>query len=160
LTAAGYAPGFYETDLDAPQMAAVRRAIDLILRHQEPYPAFVLDRHWNIRLANPAAERCTRFLLGRETAETNMIRLLLHPDGLRQVRAGWEETAGARPRQLHAHTAAAPGDEAAAALLEEVLAYPEIPRDWRRGGPGARSEPLLATVFRREGVELRFFATL
>jgi transcriptional regulator with XRE-family HTH domain len=64
LVAAGYAPRYFETGLAAPEMAQVRNAIDLILRHQEPYPAFVLDRHWEIRMANQAAPRCTRFLLG------------------------------------------------------------------------------------------------
>ena len=47
-TAAGYAPIYRETALDAPEMAQVRRALDFILRQQEPYPALVLDRHWNI----------------------------------------------------------------------------------------------------------------
>src|SRR5262245_7731371 len=46
LVAAGYAPRYVETGLSAPAMAQVQRAIELILRHQEPYPAFVLDRRW------------------------------------------------------------------------------------------------------------------
>ena len=54
LVAAGYAPRYFETGLAAPEMAQMRSAIDLILRHQEPYPAFVLDRHWNIRMSNQA----------------------------------------------------------------------------------------------------------
>ena len=35
----------------------MRRALDFILRQQEPYPAIVIDRHWNILLANAAAGR-------------------------------------------------------------------------------------------------------
>ena len=46
LIAAGYAPIYRETPLVAPAMAQVRRALDFILRQQEPYPALVLDRHW------------------------------------------------------------------------------------------------------------------
>jgi hypothetical protein len=76
LLAAGYAPRFFETDLDAPEMAQMRTAIELILRHQEPYPAFVLDRHWDIRLSNQAATLCTRFLLGADWTELNMMRLV------------------------------------------------------------------------------------
>src|SRR4249920_1675624 len=52
LTAAGFAPIYRETALDAPELAQVLRAVDFILRQQEPYPALVLDRHWNILLAN------------------------------------------------------------------------------------------------------------
>lgn len=45
LTAAGYAPIYRETGLEAPALAQVRRALEFILRQQEPYPAIVLDRH-------------------------------------------------------------------------------------------------------------------
>src|SRR5690349_14833177 len=44
LNAAGYAPGYPETALRKPALAQIRHAIDLILEHQEPYPAFVLNR--------------------------------------------------------------------------------------------------------------------
>lgn len=52
LVAAGYAPVFRRTDLDAPEMAPVRRALDLVLGHHEPFPAIVLDRHWRLLRAN------------------------------------------------------------------------------------------------------------
>src|SRR5881396_3672109 len=44
LTAAGFAPLYRETPLDGPAMAQVRRALDFMLRQQEPYPALALDR--------------------------------------------------------------------------------------------------------------------
>ena len=160
LVAAGYAPVFFETGLAAPEMAQLRSAIELILHHQEPYPAFVLDRHWNIRMANQAAMRCTRFLLGAEPNEQNMIRLVLHPDGLRPVLLNWDETAGDLIRHLRAHIAASPTDERAVALLAEVLAYPGIPPALGSREVGAPTSPLLTTVFRKDDVELRFFSTI
>jgi hypothetical protein len=36
LIAAGFAPVWRETDLDAPELAEVREAIDYILAQQEP----------------------------------------------------------------------------------------------------------------------------
>ena len=36
LVAAGYAPVYRRTDLEAPPMAHVRRALDFMLRQQEP----------------------------------------------------------------------------------------------------------------------------
>ena len=48
LLAAGYAPHYRETGLDADAMAQVRAALDRMLAQQEPYPAVVMDRHWNI----------------------------------------------------------------------------------------------------------------
>lgn len=44
LTAASFAPIYRETDLAAPAMTQVRRALDFMLKQQEPYPALVLDR--------------------------------------------------------------------------------------------------------------------
>lgn len=160
LVAAGFAPRYFETDLGAPEMAQIRNAIELILRHQEPYPAFVLDRHWEIRMTNGAAERCTRFLLGAQPAESNIVRLLLRPDGLRPVLVNWEETAADLIRHLQLQVAAAPSDERARALLTEVLAYPGVADVWQTRDTGVPAGPILTTNFRRGDVELRFFSTL
>jgi len=160
LVAAGYAPRYFETGLAEPEMAQIWSAIDLILRHQEPYPAFVLNRHWDIRLANQAAARCTRFLLGADTAESNMIRLVLQPDGVRPMMVNWEETAGDLIRHLHNQIAASPSDERAKRLLAEVLVYPGVPARWRTREIGAPTTPLLTTIFRKAGIELRFFSTI
>ena len=46
--AAGYAPAWRESDLSAPALARVGGALDYMLAQQEPYPAFVLDRRWNL----------------------------------------------------------------------------------------------------------------
>jgi hypothetical protein len=141
-------------------MASAREAVRLILSHQEPYPAFLLDRHWNIRQANRAAERCTRFLLGRDPDESNMIRLILAPNGLRPALLNWNEIAGDLITHLQDQVAATPSDSGAAVLLGEVLEYPGVPIDWRQHDLEARGTPLLTSVFRRGDVELRFFSTL
>src|ERR1700685_1371394 len=52
LVAAGYAPVFPESDLTSPELTAVREAVDIILEGHKPYPAFALDRHWNIVASN------------------------------------------------------------------------------------------------------------
>jgi transcriptional regulator with XRE-family HTH domain len=160
LVAAGFAPGYVETDLAAPAMAQMRRAIELTLRHVEPYPAFVLDRRWDIQLTNQAAPRCTRFLLGADPTESNMIRLLLSPNGLRPVLVNWEETAADLIRHLHNQIAASPSDDRLKRLLTEVLEYPGIPAQWRTREVGVTATPLLTTHFRRGDVNLRFFSTI
>src|SRR2546425_8279643 len=57
LTLAGYAPIYRETPLQAPALAKARRALDFLLRQQEPYPALVLDRHWNVVQVNEGTAR-------------------------------------------------------------------------------------------------------
>src|SRR5262245_100722 len=54
LLAAGHAPVFPERPLGDPELSAVREALDLVLLHQEPSPAVVVDRHWNIVATNRA----------------------------------------------------------------------------------------------------------
>ena len=54
LVAAGYAPMFVERSLDDPALAAMRGAIDLVLEGHKPYPAFAINRHWQIVSSNGA----------------------------------------------------------------------------------------------------------
>lgn len=161
LMAAGYAPKYPETALGTPALAQVRRAIDSILGQQEPYPAFVLNRHWDVLLANRAAARVSGFLLrGAASPHDNMIRQFFDPDDLRSAVVNWEEVAGDLIRHLHVEVAAAPSDAAARALLDDVLRYPGVPARWRTRELGVAPAPLLTTVFRRDGRELRFFSTI
>src|ERR1043166_7455867 len=68
LLAAGFAPVYSERGLDAPELAAVRAALDAILQHQEPFPAVVMNRHWDVVATNRAAARFFAFLLGAPAA--------------------------------------------------------------------------------------------
>ncbi|WP_368564426.1 helix-turn-helix domain-containing protein [Pseudoxanthomonas sp. UTMC 1351] len=161
LIAAGYAPQYPETALAAPELARIHRAIDFMLAQQEPYPAFVLDRHWNILMANRAAQRVNHFLLGgRASPHANMLRHVFDPDDLRAVLVNWEEVAGDLIRHLHNEIAAAPTDATARALLDEALAYPDVPQRWRTRELATAPSPLLTTAFRRDGQDLRFFSSI
>ncbi len=159
LMAAGYAPKYPETALGTPELAQVRRAIELILEHQEPYPAFVLNRHWDMVQANRAAARVMGFLRGG-SAHANVMRQFFDPNDVRGVVVNWEEVAGDLIRHLHDEVAAAPSDAKARALLEEVLRYPGVPSQWRTRELGAAPPPLLTVVFRKDDRELRFFSTI
>ena len=88
LLAAGFAPMFRESTLDDRELAPVRTAIDAILKQQEPYPAVVMNRHWDIVANNTAATRFFGMLLDGRTPEGagNILRLMFHPEGLRPVR--------------------------------------------------------------------------
>jgi transcriptional regulator with XRE-family HTH domain len=159
LMAAGYAPEYPETGLDTPQLAYVRQAIDCILEHQEPYPAFVLNRHWDVLRANEAAARVGRFLCG-DSRHTNMLRQFFDPNDLRRVVVNWEEVAGDLVQHLHDVIAAAPSDATARALLDELLRYPEVPSEWRTRELRMPPAPLLTVQFRKGEHELHFFSTI
>jgi transcriptional regulator with XRE-family HTH domain len=161
LVAAGYAPKYPESALGTPELAQIRRAIEFILEHQEPYPAFVLNRHWDVLMTNRAAVRVGNFLMrGRVSPHNNMIRQIFDPGDLRGVIVNWEEIAGDLIRHLHNEVASAPSDTVARALLDEVLAYSDVPARWRTRELGTAPAPLLTTVFHLDGQELHFFSTI
>src|SRR5262245_38302009 len=77
LLAAGYAPHYRETGLDETAMAHVQAALDRLLAQQEPYPAVVMDRHWNVLKSNEAAAAMFDFLLdGAIPDPANVVRLM------------------------------------------------------------------------------------
>ncbi|MDX2220699.1 MAG: helix-turn-helix transcriptional regulator [Burkholderiales bacterium] len=160
FVAAGFAPRYRETGLATPALAPVRRAIEFILAQQEPYPAFVMNRHWDVLHVNAAAIRFNRFLMqGGESRHTNMLHQFFDPADLRSAVANWEEIAGDLIHHLHLEVAASLSDVRARTLLDEVLAYPGVPSRWRNRELESAPAPLLTTVFQRGGYELRFFST-
>ena len=70
LLAAGFAPAWKERDLSTPDLAVVNSALDYMLAQNEPYPAFVIDRCWNLLRANRGASNLTEFLAGAAPAKT------------------------------------------------------------------------------------------
>lgn len=161
LVAAGFAAKYPESALGTPALAQIRHAIECMLHHQEPYPAFLLNKHWDILMANRAATRVAQFVLrGASSPHTNMIRQIFDPNDLRSAIANWDEVAGDLIRHLHDAVAATPSDTVARALLDEALAYPGVPMQWRIRDPGVAPSPLLTTVFRLDGRQLSFFSTI
>jgi len=163
LLAAGYAPEYAETGFDAPELAQVRRAVEFIIEHQEPYPAFVLNRRWDILMANSAAVRVADFLIGG-TRHNNMVRQFFDPVDMRAAVVNWEEIAGDLIRHLQDEVASAPSDMRARALLDEALSAPGVPTHWHERQIGTAPPPLLTVQFRKrtpqDSEELRFFSTI
>src|SRR6516165_3669424 len=95
MLAAGYAPRFGRTSLDDPSMERVRAALVRLLDGHHPYPGVVIDRVWNVVLANPAAARLTEGLPPDVTTPVlNVFRVCLHPDGLAPRTRNFGEWAG------------------------------------------------------------------
>lgn len=161
IRAGGFAPEFSESPLLTPTLDRMRGAIELILRHQEPYPAFVVSRHWEVLLANDAAARMNRFLMqGRPLRHSNLLHQVFDPADFRSVVVNWDEVAGRFIRELHEDIATVPMDGISRRLLDELLAYPDVPSHWRSRDTGGEPSPVLNLVFRSPAGELRFFETM
>jgi len=163
LLAAGYAPVFPETPLDAAPMAELRRAVELLLRRNEPFGALALDRRWDVVMVNGAYAWLLGQLTGAaltpyavlEAPRPNVLREFFDPRGLRPFVKNWDEVAGALvPRLLRERAEA---DEDHAALIDEVLAYPGVPRRPAASGAPRLVVPLQLAV---GGQVLSFFSTL
>jgi len=83
LMAAGFAPMYSERSLTDPQLQAARKAVDLVLKGHEPYPALAVDRHWHMVAANAAVPPLLAGIAAQMLQPPlNVLRLSLHPDGL------------------------------------------------------------------------------
>ena len=83
LLAAGFAPVYGRRGLDHPDMAAVTRALDLVLTAHEPFPAVVVDRSWELVTANASVALLTDGVAPHLLEPpANVLRLSLHPEGL------------------------------------------------------------------------------
>jgi hypothetical protein len=162
LLAAGFAPEFAESKLDAPELAAVSGALAAILRQQEPFPAVVMNRHWDILNGNEAASCFFGFLRGKRPAPTpaNVLRMMFHPDGLRQFVSNWEAVGEALVRRAHREAVGAIPDQKTRELLAEILAFPGVPQAWRNLDSTTRFLPVVPVNFKKEGREFNFFSTV
>mgnify|MGYP002777068999 CR=1 FL=1 len=168
LTAAGFAPIHAETDLSAPEMSSVRKAIDFMLRQQEPYPAFVVDRYWNLLLTNTAASRLLAAFIDLSQLHThfyrdgniNLMRVMFDLRGVRPFVVNWQDVAEHLLQRLHREAMVEGESERSTALLNELMSYPGVSELWQTSNRAAQHTLLLTTHFKREALELQFFSTI
>ena len=162
LLAAGYAPRYSETPLDAPATTRARAAVQRLLDAHDPYPGLVLDRHWNVVATNNAALAITAGLpadlLG---PPLNVFRVSLHPDGLAARTRNFAEWASYLLNQLH-RLVVLTNDVILVQLREEVSSYPNVAELLATPGWAGADEPPLLVPCQLEvgGAELSLFTTL
>jgi transcriptional regulator with XRE-family HTH domain len=124
LVAAGYAPIFPTRAMDDAELDIVRRAVDLFLQAQLPYPAFAIDRHWAMQASNGALPGLYAGVAPELLQPPiNLLRLSLHPAGTAPLitnLAQWRGHLLHRLKRQIEQTA----DPVLIDLLQEVSAYP------------------------------------
>jgi transcriptional regulator with XRE-family HTH domain len=161
LLAAGYAPVWMETELGAHALAPIRNALDYMLTQQEPFPAVVVDRRWNVLQANQGAVALVEFLVGPVTpgAALNLADALAAPDVLRPHLSNWADVVRYFLRSVEAD-AAADGTAETADLLTRLLSYAGVRALVSSGVPLATEGPVLPMHFEKDGTSLRLFTTI
>ncbi len=126
LLAAGYAPRYQHTPLDDEALASVRSALGEMINAHDPYPALVVDRVWNLVLANTGAMNLVAGVAEHLLVEPiNVYRVTLHPDGMAANIVNLDEWAHHLLSTLHRQVAVTRSEELRA-LLAEVSTYPNI----------------------------------
>jgi MmyB-like transcription regulator ligand binding domain len=143
------------------ELEGAGHALDLLLTHQEPYPAFLVDRYWNMLRMNAGTKRFHELFLGSEVfALGNPIRLVFDPRGLRPFIQNWEDLAARLIRRVHREAAANPCDEKMKAFLDELLSYPGVPARWRLLGFDGTAPPFLTIDYLWKRSTLRLFSMI
>jgi len=134
-----------------------------MLRQQEPYPALVLDRHWNVLKVNEGSARVQRCSStprrwprwARPTPCADV-----PPEGVPTVDRELEPTAASLIQWLHRDVATGFADAETRALLEESSRIRTRRRQWRSLDLDASPAPFLPIEFRKGDLVLRYFTTL
>jgi transcriptional regulator with XRE-family HTH domain len=158
LLAGGFAPIYHETPLTDPAMAPIHGALRRVLRHHEPFPAVLLDRHWNVLATNgPAAAMFAFLLTGAEAPQPpNVLRLMFGP--LRPYVTNFDDVGPGLVQRVHREAVGGAVDARTGALLAEVLALPGIPAGWRRPDVTAPLTPMVPVRFARDAVSVSYFS--
>jgi transcriptional regulator with XRE-family HTH domain len=155
LLAGGHAPAYPDNGLASPPMPAVHDAIEHVLRAHEPFPALVIDAHWDLVAANDAVPILTH---GAAAAllepPVNVLRLSMHPEGMASRIVNLAEWRAHLLHRLDRNIESA-ADPALIALRDELAAYPSPP-------PASRPETRAILVPLRvlvRGTVLSLFST-
>lgn len=158
LASAGLPPAYPVTPLSSTALRPFRRALSRLLAQQEPYPAVLLDREWNVVQSNRAAPRFFSLFidLSRFPAPRNLLRTLLAPHGLHPYIENWPEVAGTLAQRVFREAAGGEPDESVRLLL------PQLRAEQRRGGaaatPAAHPLPFHPVAFRKGRLRAAFFS--
>lgn len=163
LNTAGFADAYSEEPLDGPALADVRASLETLVEAHNPFPAYVVDRGWNLLISNTAATRLTGYLVPMDTAVAiggNVLRLFLHPDGVRNSVVNWPQAAAVLIERLTAECTANPTDTELSSLFAEVTSYDGV-NDLRREAAYPSTSSLLTDIhIKTDAVDLRLYTTI
>jgi transcriptional regulator with XRE-family HTH domain len=162
LLAAGFAPLYSEAPWNAAEMQGITRALERMLRQHEPFPAVVMDRHWNVVMANEAAPAFFNCFIDmkKRTGPRNLLHLMFDPDGMRPHIADWDQVAPALLQRIAREAVGRVTDSDSQALITALLAYPGVKAEW----PNAKAVsttpalPMIPLAFNHGGATLRYFS--
>ena len=126
------------------EMAGVREALNRIINHHEPYPAFVVDRQWRIVMSNGGARASYRHAstatlhsLSPDGA-LNFMRMMFEPTQMRPRIRNWQSVGSRLLARLRSEARGDPYSPSAAAA--EAIGASADRTDRRRARPQRASD--------------------
>jgi transcriptional regulator with XRE-family HTH domain len=161
LIAAGFAPEYRELAYEDPDLEPVRAAIDKVLAAHDPYPALVVDRHWELVTANRGLGLLTAGVAPHLLEPpANGMRIALHPEGMAPRILNWGEWRHHILRRIERQRRLT-GEPAMAELGEELAAYPTPDGEEDRSAAEHYHDVFMPLLLRGpDGQELNFFSTV
>jgi transcriptional regulator with XRE-family HTH domain len=163
LRAAGFRDQFAEPSILDGLDPVIERTLERMLKKHEPFPMVVLSHGYDVVRANQAALRMLSWLVADPSALTappNLMRALFDPRLARSFVVEWERIARSLLTRIQREVIARPSDRALSALLQELLAYPDVPQSFHQADLTEPSEATLSVRLRRDGKELAFLTTV
>jgi len=161
LRAGGFEAKYPEPELDEILVGPLRQAVDVMLAGHEPFPMVVVDRLYNVLLANKSAMLLTAMFIEAGATETNLMRLLFAGDLARQTITNWDDVASNMLCRLQRELLHAPQDEELRQLHDDLVDAPSTPAEWRTLDLADSAEPFLPIRMRLgDGTELAFLTTI
>jgi len=159
LLASGFAPQYSDQSMDAEQMSIVTRAINRMLAQNEPHPALVLDRHWNVIRTNEAAPRFFGSFVDLEARPKprNLLDLMFDPEGMRPFVEAWEMVAAGLLQRVRREAVGQVMEHGLRELLERLRQYPGVAA---LKPPLTPQSPVLSITFRRGDERFSYFSLI
>jgi transcriptional regulator with XRE-family HTH domain len=167
LVAAGYAPLFEERALSGSEMEAVRGALELMLAHHDPLPAIVVNREWDLLMANAGAARMLSVLGDLDEVwrtvcgdgPRNVFELTFHPAGMRPHITNWQDFAPPFIRRTQ-REAVAHNTPRLTAMLDALRRDASLPPHWLEPDWAQPPPPVLPMNTLVDGAPVSLFSMI
>ncbi|BDX05639.1 helix-turn-helix domain-containing protein [Planctobacterium marinum] len=162
LKSAGYAPAFTERELDDKAMVSINNALQMMLEHHQPFPALVVDRNWDLYMANQATNTLLK-LIGLpdpsvfHEEKLNIYRLTFSEKGFRPFISNWQEIANPLLLRLQREVNGDPDNRFLSTLFDEVQTLSGC-SEYSSTDIAATLAPVLSLQLQIGDIELKLFS--
>jgi hypothetical protein len=133
-----------------------------MLRQHEPFPAVVMDRYWNVLMANESTPRFFNSFteMAVKKSPRNILHLMFDPERMRPFIANWENVARSLFERVYRESVGRVIDGKTKELIAALLAYPDVKPEWKspKGLSIAPTMPMIPIGFVRGKKVLNYFS--